>query len=748
MYSVLAKYGSDYAIMNSDTSEIEVLTERDLCIVLYFGTQIKGVSFDGIGNLVETETIRVLSKEDIYRDEDDNETVEFDYEDSEEYEDTEEYEDLEEYEYSEEYEDLEDSEDEEEYEDFEDYEDTEEYEDEDEYEEEEYYDYDKSDVGKLYDMLSPDQEKLLKRYYLWYSQRLFSEAQKDPTFGMKDKNRIKAKKEQLDSLKLQGGMWHYAGFIDTGYDGGGYCTLGHRLRYLHIAWDITQSDIEATFFGQDYDKDIEEIIENNSDCIIFGIKCISDFFEVDKTCTQNLQRAQRESIKDMEQMYSYYMDGIVDEVCDSFSNMDTFVKRIKIQDMKNSISDKDYKPILRNGLAQFYLQFRELGMPVPKSLVQEMRDNIIGWESHKFTGFLGNPVSEVFSRNLCTLFGKHFKDYESMLMPVMCNNLTRDSWHMGVFEKYIIITFMYEICGYYKYNGKTMKDEGGSSYVVRTNLLALYRIVNNSFFTDVEYTYEYMLKVISLAPMYAELYSAISELNDYYEGLDYQLRYSGDEIVTKVDRIVRDLCYLSRIYYKSYDSVSIITGERMSLVSAEGVLRADIDTVKSLHTELISYCESKKEKVEDAVSTEDIEVTDATSTEEEQSDSQEVSLSDNEIIEYLRDANLESVPSNMSFNKSVLETVLKRGPASRNQMYYIKKLYEYLSGNKLVTDNTSKKYNIDDFKDYAKAIKYILDENEKDIVYKVCSSVSKYGTFTEKQKKYLDMAMERYDSRR
>ena len=112
-------------------------------------------------------------------------------------------------------------------------------------------------------------------------------------------------KKQLDSLKSNGD-WRYAGWLDTGGTQYGYtCTLGHPLRYLHLAWDITIGDIEECFFGEEYNVDYEKIIQSNH-CIVFGSKCIGDFFEVDKECVAALRRTQTDSLKDMALLYDIY----------------------------------------------------------------------------------------------------------------------------------------------------------------------------------------------------------------------------------------------------------------------------------------------------------------------------------------------------------------------------------------------------------------------------------------------------------
>lgn len=243
-YKIIAKNDDAYAIQDTSTGEIEALTGKYIEIALNYGLEIDGASLNENGSVVFSDSIQDFVIED-----DEEEYDEEDYEE-EEYEEEEE-----DYEY-----DIDaDCEDEEEYEEEEDEEEYEIEDDDYDYEEDEYTK--ESSVGKLYSYLSEEQIKILKRYYLWFSQRIFSTAQKDPTLGMKDMRRLQAKQKDLASLRNLGGMWHYAGFIDTGYDGGGYCTLGHKLRYMHLAWDVSISDIESAFFGDEYTAEFEDVIQ-------------------------------------------------------------------------------------------------------------------------------------------------------------------------------------------------------------------------------------------------------------------------------------------------------------------------------------------------------------------------------------------------------------------------------------------------------------------------------------------------------
>lgn len=727
MYKVVAKYNGAYAVMDSSTGDVEALTAEELKSVLYFGTEIMGVDYTPEGDLNETIPIQEMTDEDMSNpdldEEDDWEDFDEDLYDEDE-DDEEIYEETDNFEEDEEVDEDFETIDEEADDIYDDIYDTDEYYD-DEFES-------RSTVQKLYDFLDPEQVKLLKRYYLWYSQKIFVNAKKDPTLGMKDKNRLMRKKEDLNTLRNTGGMWHYAGFVDMGYDGAGYCTLGHPLRYMHIAWDVSQSDIESTFFGDNYDNDFEELLDSNN-CITFGIKCISDFFEVDAECTQSLQRAQRESLKDMALMYEQYEAGEVKNICESFKLMDEVVRRIKRIDGKGLLfGGDDYKPILPDGYIQFYTQFRQTLMPVPKSLIQEIRDNIIGWHSHKFYGSIGSPGRR-FTDNLVRMFGGKLDTCKNDLVFKSNIFYYQSSWTELVYRYYTQL-FAYEICGHFKFNGAENSDEGGKSQKVREELGMLYTSQKKQFARDAEFTMDYADKVASTCSQVESLRetfkSLVDEINSYEPELDKEK-------------------YIKKWVSKSGKNYYSYAIERM-LSHSESFGRSVGRNIASLE----SYTDYLQETIEDYRSMFNYikeQIEDEKRLEAERKRAEEEAKKPAtvpEVLDYVRaHGGIESPSKKFDFhtmlwNRFAGTTELP----SKKQQYYINVLFKELTGKDVTTEAPSSSSSLDDYPEYEKAIRYIIEHGESSIVKKVCQSVNRYRTFTEKQKHYLDEALMMYKS--
>lgn len=739
MYNAVAKYNGAYAVMNTDTAEVEALRQEDIKALLYFGIQIQGLSFDTTGGIVETIKIDEMTDEDVTQEEEEYEDYEDEYDMYEE-----EPEELEDDEY---YEDDPEEIDDEYYEDDEDYgyEDEEEddgdflYDDDDIYYEDE---YEKSTVQKLYDFLDTEQVKLLKRYYLWYSQRLFVEANKDPNLGMKDKNRIKAKQEALDQLRNTGGMWHYAGFIDMGYEGG-YCTLGHPLRYMHIAWDVSQADLESSFFGDNFDLDIEDKL-SSTNCIIFGIKCISDFFEVDAECTASLQRAQRESIKDMGIMFEQYNSGNANEVNATFKVLDDVMRRIKVTDAKGMMFDKNYKPLLKDGYIKFYEQFRNAMMPVPKSLIQEIRDSLVDWTSHKFYRTIGHPGAN-FGSNMVSLYAR-LKPMESELK--FTNNIFyyTPSLSESVYRFYRIL-FTYKICGVFEYDAQDNKDEGGSSENTRRELAGLYQSMRKHFFKDCEYTQDYAVKVADFVSNFSELDKEFNELVTKFYVNPFVLEVGADKA-----------CELCRIKSGEYtDSKSDLirrlsySEDRQYNIVLEKLCRnkESIESYLEESRKYISYMKDffalfEKEKEESDKKKADMVEERKRLEELAEKDVEEYATFD-DIVEYMY-SHPEPVTGIKKFGfaeRIWKEMVSKNQKPKGGNIPYIEKLYTHLTGRPV--RSSYNKMNISDYPDYITAVNYIV-KNGSGFIRDVCVTVSEKGVFTPKQKIYLDEAITLYNS--
>lgn len=434
-------------------------------------------------------------------------------------------------------------------------------------------------VSKLYDKLDTEQNGILSRYYLWYSRRVFKLA------GINGQNtnitrntvRMKNKRKNIELLKDaydidDTNLPEYLGFIDAGIKGvkrckeghiiapdkdmcnhghplyfEARCTFKHKLRFMHIACSAKKVPTDLAFYGEHYNKRVEDILSENKDkFIIFGISCIGDFFNVDSSYINLLQTTQRRTLKDMEQMYSYYEANNVQEVLDSFTVLDDFMQYVQKYVATRSLLGTP--SIVDAGTTQFYLQCRKAGLIPPKSLVQMVRDTIIGWDidsvkGHKFNGTLGHINKDFFLTVMNHIFHAKYNDlielalgdcgsfrYASSNQVFPTAYTEANSSYLIELRDYFNIYFKYEICGdFYKYRANSeSKDEGGTSAIVRKELKKAYTCID-TLWKDLEFSIDYLSKINTFYKVRAEL-----DLNDVLSTV-YQLNYDIDTNRYKID---------------------------------------------------------------------------------------------------------------------------------------------------------------------------------------------------------------------
>ena len=127
--------------------------------------------------------------------------------------------------------------------------------------------FDRND--NMYETLSKEQKEVIKGYMRFRSKKLFKELTGKTKLSVNRMTKLYQLKGDVDD-------WVYDGVEDTGYFGGGVCTLGHTLRYEHYA----------------YSKTLNERI-------IFGTKCMSDFFDTNESTIRALTSLQERLIDEL-----------------------------------------------------------------------------------------------------------------------------------------------------------------------------------------------------------------------------------------------------------------------------------------------------------------------------------------------------------------------------------------------------------------------------------------------------------------
>lgn len=297
-------------------------------------------------------------------------------------------------------------------------------------------------VAKLYGMLSDAQVDLLKKYYKWYSKRVFRDENGSLNLDtIVSKQYNEWKKRELSNIRGEE-EWVYEGCIDTGEFPGAYCEMGHALRYVHYARGVESGRV-----------------------VSFGSKCVGDFFEVDATTMSAIRKAQKDSTNDLVELCSIYSDS---------SLFDTAINSFKVL---NFVLDK-FKSTGKSNLpaiVKFALEFRNLELVYPKTLVKEFKKYFIGLDTLKDFSLKSDKRSGIIK--LCfgddglrvdNYISELSYDYKSWAQ----SSLVYEPRNFGQFSAcFFEWLFGIELDGIHKYNpllGLNVKDEGGKSKKAKT----------------------------------------------------------------------------------------------------------------------------------------------------------------------------------------------------------------------------------------------------------------------------------------
>ena len=177
--------------------------------------------------------------------------------------------------------------------------------------------------------------------------------------------------------------WIYFGFIDTGRLGNDHCSMGHALRYVHYAKNL-----------------------KTKETIKFGIKCISDFFNITPDKLKMIQQGFVE------------INTMVNDIVEKFNN-----KKYDYEGFKRKLNSISEKPEHYNEIKLLL----DTGLPLPYSYEKEINSIFLKEETaREFDEFLDkNPkyCSLIVMAKLCSS-DLIFKSKHPILFQKM-NNIIR-----------------------------------------------------------------------------------------------------------------------------------------------------------------------------------------------------------------------------------------------------------------------------------------------------------------------------------
>lgn len=361
-------------------------------------------------------------------------------------------------------------------------------------------------------------------------------------------------------------------------------TARHKpTRYMHIAWNTSKADANEAFYGQLTNNRIEDVIESEA-CVKLGIDDIASFFDIDKKSDayktlKEIGTNCRKDILELENLYTH-RDEFNEKYEESFKLLDSFVPRLVRLAGKEALLKRD--PILPVKLLQLYTEMRKQDMLIPRSLIQFIRDFIVDWDTHKFismpdkdgyngtvgTMYGATKAEQVFEREgrlLIGLWGNKAENLYKLANPILkVENIHTEYKNSAgrFFYNYLTDLFIYQICGFYKYNAGNstgynkenlefdVTDEGGRGDKHRKEL-GHFMSYKSMHFKDFEISYDYVTKLIALADIIVAIFEKVSTLpyvnqRKVWNERRYRYVIKNDEFINKffqAPSVVRDTKY-------------------------------------------------------------------------------------------------------------------------------------------------------------------------------------------------------------
>lgn len=243
----------------------------------------------------------------------------------------------------------------------------------------------------IYEILTTDQLNVVSMYFRKRTREEFSK--------IGGNRRLQTKPEKMEKLKeLMGGLtdWVYDGTVDRGYFGGGWCSLGHKLRYEH--WAVSEST------GRE---------------IVFGSTCASDFFSIepsDLRAMDNVRKKVTEEIKFiMYIMYSGKSETYRNKVYGDIAEM-----------CKEPEANEKLNTIL-GSYSEITLNFLQCGLPLTSFLAYRVA-SFREWYNNEFQEAKRYEAIQEELMSIDENLSKHYEDIrEGVCIKCALNRMLKSS---------------------------------------------------------------------------------------------------------------------------------------------------------------------------------------------------------------------------------------------------------------------------------------------------------------------------------
>ena len=505
----------------------------------------------------------------------------------------------------------------------------------------------------------------------------------------------------------------------------------------------------------------------------------TEFFDIakDSEAFKALELVQNTCKKDMELLQEDYEAGRASRIGGSFDILDSIAPKLRVYAAKTAMLSEDATLPVR--ILDLYQKMRATGMIVPKSMIQFIRDFIVGWKTHKFrdnskdfpnlvgsvgslAGALTGQASEAdcykrLSALLTGVWGRRragaMSAYVDRMGSYAERRKMRYDFHSDIRPAcmmWLTAFFIYKLCGWYAYDAIRYGDEGGRDVdkdgngVHASELRSFYQMIRNRL-GDIPFTEDGLLKVFQMVDV-------VDRISRFFDVPLFNIAIwhdadGGYQLYRRGVDFIEDHRTLVKAYTRYDDRLAKIVDDgllectrfgRASARDLDGWLAAKMELAGYLDGVAAAYPEFERSFMERQLAE-----MNGRGREPESSDGAAKTVE--EAMAYLYSVDITGVVERRySFALTLLNELKSSGkiPSDR-QFYYLKQLYERVSG-KTYGGETSKPSGLTDTeRDIAR---WAVDGSKlDDFTCSVLRTVLDRGTVSDRQRRYLERAIAAYN---
>ena len=606
------------------------------------------------------------------------------------------------------------------------------------------------DSNNIYDFLNENQIKVIQKYYGIYTKFLFKRL-----MGSLRLQVSPSKAKKLIELKGSG-MWEFAGMVDMRVRGAATCELGHPLRYVYYAQNVTNGEI-----------------------LQFGSRCVGDFFSIDDEGIKALSKVKEVMFNEMKELVAIsYLNLYKEHYLYDCGDLGKFLFYIGIDNL-----DKIEK---YNSLLDMVRSFISVNLPLPMSLIEQINQSNISFEdviSQLDLYGINVDMLEYLQKSSITIISKMFKNSEQDIKNLIKKGKIKEG--ISDFYNFRSVSDLQEAINIWGQREKLLQETHSffKSKGLKCNWMELYKLAIKENFNRDDIVLDRGLRILSLFDVGIDVqqsfyvpyrysfagYSLDENIEDDFDNIIasfasksfimpvIELINRKRDIDKKIEEVEENnaimMVYLrEHLPMDKYDNIRGINGIRDIVLNKnmkyQDMSEKQYNFVSSVYSYMLDLDKSQGKKEKDVS---DSDINNRYTLSERPDILAKIQRLQNEVADRLN--------SERPKVSSIMETVLKTQRVSDKQIRYINEAFsEYILGEQVVKVESNmplsvskpenRKWNLIERPDIQEKVTALINHPEFNNMYSATQSILKnilkYNSVSEKQIESVERVYRKY----